>query len=326
MASSSSPIRSPVEQRHIALDLNSHWFATKPPKFPYPALRDAGPILSAYYTWEYIETLAPTHGTYWTLIGAVQWEDDDNFVTKIRVRWNSADIDGTMRGEYKHIRCGNLPVRTPTQTQTQGGGDAGRPRSADELSLAAEWYGRHVAQFCEREIGFAVGDGECWSLAAGALAYARNQALKEGHDPPMLITGRVHGQCILDWTTGSGVDAKDAMAQAGVCPGDILEMADAHFRSEKVVLGLVKQMTNVRMRRHTAVILGTVGDTGRTKLSVGEQNTKVASRVIRGEYEFGDMVAGTVKIYRPIGESNVSPQVNLKKMCEEWLNDDPEIC
>ncbi|KAL1953278.1 hypothetical protein VTO42DRAFT_3312 [Malbranchea cinnamomea] len=296
--------------RSIDLDLDSRWFAKKPPKFPYPALRKVGSILSATYSWECDEVIQPIPGTEWTFIGAVQWEDDPRTVTKIRVRWNSSNISMTVKGDYKH-------VSVTAQGEQAGDEGAQRKLNANELQLATEWYGKHVFAFCEENLGFVVGDGECWTLAQQALQEAGRRAIAEGHDPPMVSMGRVHGQCILEWKADSKTDVRQVLAFARPAAGDIMEMDGAKFRKHRTVMGILNEMTNVRMGKHTAIV-DCVRANG-SKIAVIEQNTKMESRVTRGEYELADMVAGKIKIYRPIGQSTYSPlTVNLAKMCESW--------
>ena len=299
--------------RAIDLDLKYRWFANKPVLFPYPALRNAGPILSANHTWECLETLESITGApdeEWTVIAAVQWEDQPLFVTKIRVTWRASNVDGTAEGEYKHVPVASGTELRMTKKERQ-------ELTAVELALASEWYGRHVFDFAVRHVGCVVGDGECWTLARQALVEAGKKAIQEGHDPPMVSVGRVHGQCIFEWTAGSRVDIIALLDKAKPAKGDIMEMEGVRFRKGRMLLGMLKEMTTVNMGKHTAIVDSVQGFGSNIK--VVEQNVNAEGRVVRGEYELSQMLAGKIKIYRPIGQSMHSPKdVDLGALCRYY--------
>jgi hypothetical protein len=160
-----------------------------------------------------------------------------------------------------------------------------------------------------------VGDSECWTLADGALEAAGLVAVQEGHEPPMRSVGRVHGQCVLEWSPGSGLPISGLLGMAGVRGGDIVEMTDGHFRTSRTILGggvgMRREEKNVRLMEHTAVMVSVVGD----RIEVVEQNAGVEKMVTEGAYDLGDMMEGTVRVFRPVGRS-YRPQ--LKGICLSW--------
>lgn len=189
--------------------------------------------------------------------------------------------------------------------------------TANELALATEWYGRPVFEFCEQHLGFLVGDGECWTLAQKALVDAGRKAISQGYDPPMVSMGRVHGQCIFEWDADSRIDVIGLLDKAKPAMGDIMEMDGVRFRTERMLMGMLKEMTSVHMGKHTAVVESIQG-LG-SKVVVIEQNANVKRRVTPGQYELSEMVSGKVRIYRPVGQSMHSPLVvDLGAICRDY--------
>ncbi|EEQ28546.1 hypothetical protein McanMca71_005331 [Microsporum canis] len=320
------------EESSIPLSLETHWFIGEKPKFPYPALRELGTILNADYQWESIDSAALDGSMDHIFIGAVIWEDEgsdihatSDVITKIRVRWNSRDVNRTMSGEVKNIYTGPQ-LQEETGHTTDG---PGKKITGEQLSLAADWYGGYILAYCKGRIGLHVGDGECWTLAYRALEEAGRQALrKDGREPPLLSTGRVHGHLIFEWhaspeypvTVASGI--MQHVPAAPIRAGDILELADGRFRAINLALsGLVKQEENVRFKAHTAVITALEDCT----LKVIEQNGRIKSIVAENEYNLRNMVGGAVRIYRPLGVSLVSVSAgrrdvsaSLSGVCDKW--------
>lgn len=277
----------------IDLELHIRWFLKTPPAFPFPSLRAHGD-LNADYAWEYTESLTRPGSKDWIFIGAVQWLADMS-ITKVRVTWNSADVRGTVRGEQKRIFGAGVERLGKT-----------------ELRLASIWYGRHLVDWCRARIGTTVGDGECWALADQALEGVGVQAMREGHEPPMRSVGKVHGQCVLLWSTESGVPVEGILEMAGVAPGDIIQMANGHFLSVRLNPAFnLRSERNVRLADHTAIVEKVVGD----KMHVIEQNTQVEKSVVESVFDLRDMEEGTVRVFRAIGQSHW-PQ--LHGMCREW--------
>ncbi|KAF3481078.1 uncharacterized protein GIQ15_03837 [Arthroderma uncinatum] len=314
----------------IPLSLETHWFVGDKPKFPYPALRKLGTILNADYRWESADSVALDGSIDHTFIGAVRWEDqesdthaDSGVVTKIRVTWNSNDVNGSMRGEVKNIY----------HDRERGGyaNGKGNEITAQNLRLASDWYGRYIVGYCMDRIGLSVGDGECWTLAYRALEEAGKRSLREdSREPPMLSVGRVHGHLIFEWhaTPDYPIDIASGILQhmpaVPIEPGDIMELAEGRFQKVNFVLsGLVKQEENVRFKAHTAVVNGVEGCT----IKVVEQNGRIKSVVAENGYDLGSMVDGTVRIYRPVGISlsaarhlhrGVSASLSLSGVCDSW--------
>lgn len=277
----------------IDLELHTRWFLKRPPAFPFPSIRAHGD-LNADYAWEYTESLTRPGSNDWVFIGAIQWLADMSII-KVRVTWNSADVAGTVRGEQKRILGGGIERL----------GEA-------KLKLASTWYGGHVVDWCRARIGTTVGDGECWALADHALEGAGVKAIREGHEPPMRSVGKVHGQCLLLWDTQSGVPVDGLLEIAGVAPGDFLQMANGHFQTVRLNPEYnLRSERNVRLADHTAIIEKVVGD----QMHVIEQNTQAEKTVVEGEYNLRDMVEGTVRVFRPIGQS-YWPQI--RGICQKW--------
>ncbi|KAK2853280.1 hypothetical protein FQN49_005226 [Arthroderma sp. PD_2] len=314
------------QETSIPLSLETHWFVGDKPKFPYPALRELGTILNADYQWESIDSVALDGSVDHTFIGAVRWEDeesdthtDSGIITKIRVRWNSNNINGTVIGEVKNLRPDGEPEDKADRKE--------KCITAENLSLASDWYGRHIVSYCKDRIGLSVGDGECWTLAYRALEEAGKLSLHEdGHEPPMLSVGRVHGHLIFEWhatpdypiTIASGI--MQHMPVAPIRPGDIMELAEGRFQNINFVLsGLMKQEENIRFKAHTAVIAGLEGST----IKVVEQNGRIKNVVAENEYDLNSMVGGVVRIYRPVGISlsgrrSREVAVSLAGVCDFW--------
>ncbi|DAA74189.1 TPA_exp: Uncharacterized protein A8136_3687 [Trichophyton benhamiae CBS 112371] len=312
----------------IPLSLETLWFTHSPPTFPYPALRQLGTILNANYAWESTPSLTPGIGTEHIFIGAVAWAEDSaspthppgpsGIITKIRVRWFSTS-PSSATAEVKNI----FPTTTTTHSARQEVTDT-------DLQLASDWYAPNILAYVKSHVGLTIGDGECWTLAYKALQHAGQKALREGREPPMLSTGRVHGCLIFEWTAcaeypitySSGILGH---VPTGIRAGDILELNDGRFRTRYTALaglGLVgtQHEENVRFSAHTAVIVAVKMED--STLGVVEQNGRARCVVAENEYNLSNMVSGVVRIYRPIGVSLVMGSnlhdVSLVGVCDEW--------
>ncbi|KKZ61918.1 hypothetical protein EMCG_00480 [[Emmonsia] crescens] len=307
-----------------------------PPTFPYPALRELPtPILRTTYEWECIDSLSPfaPGSRDWTLICAVQWDiGDRRSVTKVRVRWNSADICGTVRGEQKVVVLpGGSGSDNNNNNNNNNDNDHAKDKDKNEklsdaqLQLAARRYGPHIVSYCRERVGKREGDGECWTLAAHALKAAGRAAEMAGYEAPMQSVGRSHGVCVLEWEAGGGMPVEGILGLAGVAAGDVLEVEDGHFRTVREVLGGLGRggEENVRAYRHTAVVVGV----GKGEVvEVVEQNAKVKGVVVEGEYDLRELVEGIVKVYRPVGRSQMveglerggGVDVGLEGVCSSW--------
>jgi hypothetical protein len=274
---------------NIDLELSTLWFAKTPPAFPTLRMRELGDI-NANWTWHYDQTLEG--GEDWEFIGALQWLEDMS-ITKIKVNWNSLNPGRTVKAEQKII-------------------PAPDPLTDEQLEVAKEWYGQHIVKWCKSKVGTRVGDGECWSLADEALKSVAPQMLRQGLEPPMNSQGKVHGQCILTYSPADQVPTEGLLEMAKVKVGDIMQMEDGHFKSVRhhSVFNL-RSEANVRLKHHTAVIVGVQGD----RMQVIEQNTAVDGMVSEGHFKLSDMQTGTIRFFRPVGQTWCP---NIKGACKEW--------
>ncbi len=129
---------------------------------------------------------------------------------------------------------------------------------------------RKVVAFAVANLGRRVGDGECWTLAAEALK-------QSGAQPPK---GYVFGRAI---------PLKEAK------PGDILQFRSARFETarERKLLGTP---------HHTAILYATRDG----KTFVLNQNFG-SKKVTTLDLDFGDLVSGSVIVYRPLSATAGSP-------------------
>ena len=133
-----------------------------------------------------------------------------------------------------------------------------------------------VKQWAEESIGTRVGDGECWTLIDAALKDLADTYRSMGQAPPLLSQGRTHGVLILTVSGGAPGSNQGMLQLADVRRGDIMELSSTHFRilegggdmnkpvfkpgsmvSEPIKGGGER---NIRMARHTAVVVGVLGD------------------------------------------------------------------
>ena len=119
-----------------------------------------------------------------------------------------------------------------------------------------------IVDFCRRNNGRKVGDGECWTLA--------NEAFK--------ATGkRRPGSETRVW--GREVDYK----AEGVRPGDIIEFQSAQFPNY------------ITGSRHTAI----VAQGGKGDIVIADQNSDRGKRVSFRPFNLNAKIRGKVTVYRP---------------------------
>ena len=135
--------------------------------------------------------------------------------------------------------------------------------SERQLIQAAKDYGPKIVDFCEKNFGKRVGDGESWTLAKMALESA-------GCAPA------------ISFNFGQEVVLKNAE------PGDILHFKNALFQFPN---GTTE---NAGSPDHIAVCVGTMHG---SLIPVFEQNPKPCSP---GSYDFSCLKSGSVTVYRPI--------------------------
>jgi hypothetical protein len=125
-----------------------------------------------------------------------------------------------------------------------------------------------VLEFAVKNIGKQVGNGQCWTLGAEALAYA-------GGEPPH---GYVFG---------------DAIPLSQALPGDILQFYKAHFA------GLGYWMI-LGAPNHTAILQSVDG----TTITMLNQNVNYDLRVQTSVINMADFVSGSLTVYRPIAPTS----------------------
>lgn len=135
-----------------------------------------------------------------------------------------------------------------------------------------------VVKFAESHKGKQVGNGECWTLAAEALAAAG--APRPGAD----------GVDVFDF--GRKLTAKETPL-----PGDIGQMTKAAF-TRKDPAGREKPVVTT-VPQHTVVVLTVEG----RKVAVLHQNFNGNRTVHRGEFDLAELTEGKVEFFRPRGPS-----------------------
>lgn len=268
------------------LNLSSLWFCQNPPAFPLPSMTAKGPCTSTY-SWT---SSQDHHTTRKVLTCTVRWTTTQA-TTKVRIEWLTSD-----------------PAATATSQQHHS--PAPPPLSPGALQAAHASYGENVATWVSAALGTTVGDGECWTLVHRALLDLAATYRRHGQRPPQPSQGRNHGQRLLALDGAAPGSCAGLLLLADVRRGDILELSHAHFRSvqDPAVLAsgpsqpwgrwqLGPREVNVRLVRHTAVIVGVEGDA----VSVVEQNGSVRGGVGRGRYDLGCMLRGRVEVFRVVG-------------------------
>lgn len=166
--------------------------------------------------------------------------------------------------------------------------------------------------WAEESLHTRVGDGECWTFTHAALSDIAATFRAVGQPPPLLSQGRTHGVCILALTAPG--DHRGLLQLADVRRGDIVELSGAHFcireapgdarrpvfRKGRMVSEVIKGggERNVRMGKHTAVVVGVQGE----RVRVVEQNGRVQGGVGGECYDLETMRAGEMSFWRVVGE------------------------
>ena len=275
--------------RDFDLALSTLWFTKTPPTLP-PAIKAAGTTTHTY-SWTIEQSYK---GTMKTLIVAIRFTDTLT-TTKLRITWDTSKAGSTVEAQQKHYSAPTTP-------------------SEEDLLKASKSYGANIAVWAEESVGTRVGDGECWTLIHSALSDIADSYRAAGQIPPLVSQGRTHGVLILS-VSGSAPGSNAGMLQlADVRRGDIMELNSAHFRilegggdaqkpvfkpgsmvSEPIKGGGEK---NIRMARHTAVVVGVKGDA----VEVVEQNGSTIGGVGTERYDLNDMRSGQMEFWRVVGE------------------------
>ncbi len=168
-------------------------------------------------------------------------------------------------------------ITQPEAAQPPADGDATTGDELPELELDPEpdaensagapvdipAINRRIVQFAVDNLGEQVGNGECWTLAAEALAFA-------GAQPPNM------------YDFGQEIDLDD------IIPGDILQFTSARFDIER---GYILMGTP----NHTAIVYSFAGD----DTIILQQNFGTRTVTVMG-INFDDMTEGTVQAYRAL--------------------------
>ncbi|KAG7010034.1 hypothetical protein G7Y79_00001g003060 [Physcia stellaris] len=272
------------------LALSTIWFTKTPPALP-PAIRAAGTTAHTY-SWT---TEQSYKGISKTLIVAIRFTDT-LATTKLLLSWESSNPASTVKAQQKHY-------------------PAPSALSEEDLLKASKTYGENIAKWAEDSVGTRVGDGECWTLIHNALSDIADTYRTVGQVPPLVSQGRTHGVMILS-VSGASPGSNGGMLQlADVRRGDILELNGAHFRILEAAGDMQKPMfkpgsmvsepikgggeRNIRMARHTAIVVGVDGDT----VKVVEQNGSTVGGVGAERYGLDTMQGGEMQIWRVVGET-----------------------
>ncbi|KAK9454538.1 hypothetical protein V1511DRAFT_502253 [Dipodascopsis uninucleata] len=185
------------------------------------------------------------------------------------------------------IECNRYDTQVPATAQRIDYPPPVNPDQRD-LEAASTSFGEATARYAESMIGRQVGNGECWTLAHEAL---RNAGALES-------VGLIHGPQIWEYSPNSTLNSGSVKS---IRRGDILQFATSRFRNMGPNGQILGEMF-VGSPDHTAVVVrvDAVGNSGgELRVSVLEQNNGGVKMVNGSMYDFGNMVEGSVKAYRP---------------------------
>ena len=278
--------------RDFDLSLSTLWFTKNPPTLP-AAIRAAGTTTHTY-SWT---TEQSYQGISKTLVVAIRFTET-LATTKLLLTWESSNPRATVKAQQKHFP-------PPAALSDQ------------DLLKASKTYGENIAKWAEDSVGTRVGDGECWTLIYSALSDLAETYRRVGQIPPLVSQGRTHGIMILSVSGTSPGSNTGMLHLADVRRGDILELHSAHFRILDAAGEVQKPVfkpgsmvsepikgggeRNVRMARHTAVVVGVEGDAVR----VVEQNGSTVGGVGLERYDLDTMQGGEMQIWRVVGETYI---------------------
>jgi hypothetical protein len=164
------------------------------------------------------------------------------------------------------------------------------PKAKDKAKTPPT-IGDKVVDFCKKNVGEQVGNGECWTLANNALLAAGVKSSTAYKDSPNK-TDYVWGDLVF------GVDAKDGKTTetgkaSKVQPGDVVQFRDASFAGKQAGGGTY----SLTASHHTAVVTEVTND-GKT-VTVLHQNWAGKKTVTETTFQLDDLQAGWLKIYHP---------------------------
>ena len=156
-------------------------------------------------------------------------------------------------------------------------------------------YSDSLASWCEGQMGQQVGNGECWTLAANGLKAIAAGCRAEGLEPCMTSQSVIHGYAVFTFTPPKPSQPPGGVEAADVARGDIIQFLSCHFVRKDG-----RGQSWAGAPDHTSVV--TAVERGGV-LRVVEQNVGGVKIVQEGKYDFSELVAGEVRIFRAVGES-----------------------
>jgi hypothetical protein len=154
----------------------------------------------------------------------------------------------------------------------------------------AESLNQKVVDFCKKNVGKQVGDGECYALGAAALK-AAGARLDFKDDPGP--GDAVWGARVYTLEAKDGKQVEDAVKGQSVQPGDVIQFRGTTFAGK---IGDVEY--SLIATQHTAVVIG-VGAGGK-ELTVLHQNWNDKRTVQKELFRMKDLKSGWVRIYKPL--------------------------
>lgn len=258
------PPASATSPPDLDLELSSGWFAntTSPLQLP-KALEGLN------YSTSYL------YATKTTPLGTFSDHSRDLLVTlkdlakvAYRITWKNNDVSTATSEITKFVPS---PI-------------INKPLTTAELIAFSAQFGNYVAAWCSHNEGKQVGTGECWDLAKYALEKGCGKhafvSTYYHHGYPIL---KIHGE-----PTGM---VTDNGPHDQVRKGDILQFTTAKF--EDRARGSTQTAGDPD---HTSVVVDKIGE----RILVLEQNVQGVRVVRKGEYVLGNIVSGSVVVYRPV--------------------------
>jgi hypothetical protein len=268
-------------RRDVPLNLDTLWYAHKPPAFPPPSIISLG-ILSAKITKHDRQERKEHNATHLYITALVRWLGDLS-ITEINLWWLSNEPRASLQMHQQHY---------PPPTLLNNAA----------LDAASQTYGQPLARWAESHRDKQVGDGNARTLAReGLLALHEEDRRTEAHEPVFVTKGRVHGHIIGEHMTPKGTWSKIGTRPSA---GDMIEFIDAAFvvkvRDQN---GKVLVQRTMRRQEHTAILLSSLG----TRVWVLEQGIDGRTKVEEGEYDFLELTQGKMVFYRPVAQSKLPP-------------------
>lgn len=159
-----------------------------------------------------------------------------------------------------------------------------------DLAKGVSTTGYHLSQvilhYCQNNLNRKVGDGECATLLADAVAAAHAQRF-----PPFGPNADyVWGTLVATVLPGN---LKQVSA---IAPGDMLQLHAVSFAGKKTFPNGAWESWSISAPHHSSVV-NRVADHG-ALLEVLEQNVNGRRTVGKGYYNFPDLKSGWIKVYR----------------------------